>query len=192
VRGGAAAALALCAAVILGGGLTPAHAFELRGEHTLTAHPRSGEGEPIVLGQVLFEPQADGSARFSISFEHTVFTDHFLSMKEFKCIGGAVELACHVPYPYPQPASVRPGDWRWLEHSLLFLYKQPREFGAKLWNGLYYRFEVDGERLVGRPQAIDLNRISAPPDRPGEPPYRPALRDDIAAGARWLDRLVID
>jgi hypothetical protein len=170
----------------------PAHAFELQGEHTLTAHPRSGEGDPVVLGQVVFEPQADGSARFSIRFEHGVFTDHFLSMKEFKCIGGAVELACHVPYPYPQPATVRAGDWRWLEHSLLFLYKQPREFGAKLWNGLYYRFEVEGGRLVGRPQAIDLNRISAPPDRPGEPPYRPALRDDIPAGARWLDRLVID
>ncbi|MEY2652984.1 MAG: hypothetical protein RLZZ524_11 [Pseudomonadota bacterium] len=169
-----------------------ASAFEPRGERTLTAHPRSGEGEPVVLGQVRFEPQADGSARFTLALSHTVFTDHFLSMKEFKCIGGAVELACHVPYPYAQPATVRPGDWRWLEHSLLFLYKQPREFGAKLWNGLYYRFEVDGDRLVGRPQAIDLNRISAPPERPGEPPYRPALRDDIAPGARWLDRLVIE
>ena len=33
--------------------------------------------------------------------------------------------------------------------------------------------------LEGRPQAVDLNRISAPPDQPGTPPFRRALREEV-------------
>ena len=53
----------------------------------------------------------------------------------------------------------------------------------------------DGEfgcGFEGRPQAVDLSRISAPPGKPGIPPYRPALRDDIPAGACWFGRLTIE
>ena len=46
--------------------------------------------------------------------------------------------------------------------------------------------------LIGTPQAIDLNLISAPPDKPGVPPYRPALRDDLPAGARALEKITIE
>ena len=49
-----------------------------------------------------------------------------------------------------------------------------------------------GDGLEGTPQAIDLNLISSPPDRPALPPYRPALRDDIAPGSRWFQRLTIE
>jgi hypothetical protein len=46
--------------------------------------------------------------------------------------------------------------------------------------------------LTGRPQAIDLNLISAPPDNPEVPPFSPALRDDIAPGMRWVESLTIE
>jgi hypothetical protein len=113
-------------------------------------------------------------------------------MREFKCLQGPGELTCHVPYPHANPGSVVRGQWAWLEHSLLFFYKLPSDFGAKLWNGIYFEFQETGSGLVGRPRAIDLNLIAAPPANPAVPPYRPALRDDMPANARWIRSLRIE
>jgi hypothetical protein len=97
-----------------------------------------------------------------------------------------------VPYPYQNPSVITDKNFAWLEHSLLFLFKQPRDFGAKLWNGSYYQFERVGQRLIGRAQAVDLNHISAPSSTPELAPYTPDLRTDAAAGARWIDHLLIE
>lgn len=167
-----------------------AAAWPLEGRKTLTAH--TTDGQAIAIGRVDFRPAADGRVAFTLDMDHQRLTDHFLSMKEFKCLGGATELACHVPYPYAQPGTVTERDFAWLEHSLLFLFKKPNEFSAKLWNGLYYRMALTDTGLVGLPQAIDLNRISAPPDNPAVPPYKPAYRDDVAPGARWIEKLTIE
>jgi hypothetical protein len=167
-----------------------APALELAGSKTLTLHSR--DGRATAIGTVRFEPRGDGSAAFSIDLDHEVMRDHFLSMREFKCADGDGEITCHVRYPYPQPGVVRAGDYAWLEHALLFLYKQPRDFGAKLRNGLYFRLEAGDQGLVGTPQAVDLTLIGVPPDDLAVPPYKPALRDDIAPGSRWVTRLTID
>lgn len=169
---------------------TSASAQPLQGSKTVRLHAR--DGTAVVLGQVQFSPQADGRSAFQLTLDHAVFKDFFLSMKEFKCVEAPTEVFCHVPYPYPQPGIVAPGDLAWLEHSLLFMFKMPSEFGAKLWNGVYYQLKPTATGLEGLPQAVDLNRISAPPDKPGVPPFRRALRDDIPAGARWFQRLTID
>jgi hypothetical protein len=168
----------------------PAAAWEFQGRKSLIATTRDQQRIPI--GSIQFEPRGDGSIAFVVSMDHSKFTDHFLSMKEFKCLTGPAEIFCHVPYPYPQPGTISARDLSWLEHSLMFLFKLPNEFGAKLWNGVYFRFESTEQGLVGRPQAIDLNRISAPPLIPGRPPYGAANRDDIAAGARWIESLAIE
>lgn len=168
----------------------PASAWELQGRKTLQLHSR--DGAAVQIGEVDFEPRADGRIGFALRLRTEVFQDHFLSMKEFKCLNGSGEIFCHVPYPYPQPGSVTPTDLAWLEHSLLFLYKTPREFGAKLWNGVYFRLQPGEQGLVGQPQAVDLNLISAPPERPELPPFRAALREDIAPEARWFNRLTIE
>lgn len=167
----------------------PALAWELQGNKTITAYTIDGQHLPI--GTVRFEPRADGSTGFVLTMDHARFTDYFLSMKEFKCLEGR-ELFCHVPYPYPQPYTVTTSDLAWLEHNLLFLYKLPSEFGAKLWNGVYFKFERSDRGLLGKPQAIDLNRISAPPAAADPPPFPPALRDDIAPGTRWIESLRIE
>jgi hypothetical protein len=175
-------------------GLAPAlsQAWDMAGPKALMAHVRGSE--PVRIGTVNFEPAADGKGpvRFTVTMDTARFTDHFLSMKEFKCLEGGGEVSCHVPYPYPQPGTVTAQDFSWLEHALLFLYKAPRDFGAKLWNGVYFRLQATERGLVGTPQAIDLNLISAPPERPGVPPYRPALRDDLPVGARALEKLSIE
>jgi hypothetical protein len=167
-----------------------AAAQPLQGTRQLLLHQR--DGGTVALGTVRFTPQADGRSAFALQLRHEAFKDFFLSMKEFKCLESASEVFCHVPYPYPQPGTVSPTDLAWLEHSLLFMFKTPTEFGAKLWNGVYFQLQPSARGLEGRPQAVDLNRISAPPDRPGIPPFRPALRDDIAPGARFFNRLTIE
>ena len=112
-------------------------------------------------------------------------------MREFKCREGATEILCFVPYPYANPGRVSPDNLVWLEHALLFFYKAPRDFGAKLWNGVYFKLAMTEHGLVGTPQAVDLNLIGAPPANLDIPPYGPNERSDIAADARWFNRLTI-
>jgi penicillin-binding protein 1A len=123
------------------------------GSKAVLLHARDGQATQIATVQ--FEPRSDGRIGFRLVMDTSRFTDFFLSMKEFKCLEGGGEVMCHVPYPYPQPGTITPSDLAWLEHSLLFLFKKPGEFGAKLWNGLYFRLEAKGDGLEGTPQAPD-------------------------------------
>lgn len=179
---------ALLLACWLGAGT--AQAFDFSGDRSLIAVTRDGARTRI--GSVSFVPVAAGHASFRVQMDHAVMRDYFLSMKEFKCLPSAVEVTCHVAYPYRQPATASATDLAWLEHSLLFLYKQPADFGAKLWNGLIFRFGVTPGALVGRPQAVDLNLVSAPPDNLDVPPLGPMDRNDAAPGERWLSELRIE
>lgn len=179
-------------ATVLGGFMLAlsgvAAAWELTGTQTVTLHTRDGQAIPI--GTVSFRPQAD-RVGFELRLDHKPFKDFFLSMREFKCLEGSEEIHCHVPYPHATPATITPDDLAWLEHALLFLYKTPAEFGARLWNGLYYRMEITDEGIVGTVEAVDLNLISAPPDDAAVAPYGPAERTEIAPGSRWISRLTI-
>lgn len=164
--------------------------LELSGVKSVVAVTSDGGRLPI--GTAQFSSGEGGTAKFRLSLRTEMFTDHFLSMREFKCLSAAKEISCHVPYPYANPATVSRGNYAWLEHSLLFLHKSPAEFGAKLWNGVYYEFREEGTALVGTPKAVDLNDISAPPDDPAVPPFGPAQRHDMPADARWIRKLVIE
>ena len=181
---------ALAAALLATALASAVGAWELEGTRAVRLHGR--DGRTVDIGSVDFAARADGRVGFALRIDHTPFKDFFLSMKEFKCLEVPDEVFCHVPYPYAHPGTVAASDLTWLEHGLLFLYKKPGEFGARLWNGVYYRLAVTERGLVGTPQAIDLNLISAPPARSDVPPYRPALRDDIAPGSRWFGRLTIE
>jgi hypothetical protein len=165
-------------------------AWELSGTKAIVA--TAADGTRISLGSVHFAPAAEGSFTFKLALDATPFSDHFLSMREFKCLQGRVELTCHVPYPYANPGTVTPGNFTWLEHSLLFFYKLPSDFGAKLWNGIYFELQQTEVGLSGKPKAIDLNAIAAPPANPALAPFRPALRDDMPPNARWIRSLSIE
>ena len=188
-----AACLAAGMAALLALAALPAQAWALAGPHAVLLPARDGSRQQ--LGTVTFSPPAagdDGRSAFTLVMDSARFKDYFLSMKEFKCVEGTAEVFCHVPYPYRQPGSVTLTDLAWLEHALLFMFKPPSEFGAKLWNGIYFQLTLTERGLEGRPPAVNLNRISAPPANPSVPPYRPALRDDITPGARWFNRLMIE
>lgn len=185
------AAAALWCAV--GAMLAPAasQAFDFQGNKALIAVTKDQVRTRI--GTVNFTPQpGSGVARFGVRIDPQVMRDHFLSMREFKCLPAAQEITCFVPYPYLHPGTVSATDLAWLEHSLLFFYKQPADFGAKLWNGVLFRFEVTPSALVGTPQAVDLNRIGVPPEPRDVPPYGPMDRDAFAPGARWVQELRIE
>lgn len=167
-----------------------AQAFELNGQKALLAVTKDGQRTRI--GSVLFAPAPAGRTAFRVQMDHAVMRDYFLSMREFKCLPAAAEVSCFVPYPYRQPGTIGPNDLAWLEHSLLFLYKQPTDFGAKLWNGVIFQLALTPTGIVGKPQAVDLNAISAPPEQLDTPPYGPQDRTDFAPGARWVQELRIE
>jgi hypothetical protein len=175
--------LLLAASVALGAPLDA-------GTKRVLLHAR--DGTSVEIAQVVFTPRADGRTAFALKVDTSRFTDHFLSMREFKCLPGAGEILCVVPYPYAQPGHVAPTDMAWLEHALLFMFKKPSEFGAPLGNGVIFKLAAQGEALVGALQAIDLNRIAAPPPRADVPRYGNAQRDDMPAQARWFNRLTIE
>lgn len=188
--GTAAAVWFVLVAASLVAGLPPARAFEFQGEKSVVAVTR--DGQRVRMGAVRFEPQGQAGARFSVRMDPAVLQDHFLSMREFKCLPAAQEISCFVPYPHAQPGMVSPDRLDWLEHRLLFFYKQPSDFGAKLWNGIIFKFETTPQALVGRPQAVDLNRIGVPPQPLDVPPYGAFDRDDFAPGVRWIQQLRIE
>lgn len=168
----------------------PAAGFDFTGTRSLIAV--TADGAKTTIGAVQFTPAEGGAASFKLTLKTGVFTDFFLSMREFKCLPAAKEVSCHVPYPYPNPGTVSAGNLAWLEHSLLFLHKSPAEFGAKLWNGSYYAFQVRGDALVGTPEAVDLNAIAAPPRDASVPPFGKAQRHEVPPGTRWLAALRIE
>jgi hypothetical protein len=161
----------------------------LSGQKTITLHARDGRATPI--GVVNFRPGPGGSS-FELQLDHTRLKDFFLSMKEFKCLDGGAEVLCHLPYPYANPRTVRSDDLAWLEHALLFFFKTPQDFGARLWNGIYFRLQVSERGLVGTPQAVDLDLIGVPPADLEVPPFGPGERHDIDPGRRWFERLTIE
>jgi len=166
-----------------------AFAWELAGTKTVALQSRDGQRVP--LGTVTFLP-AGGKTTFTLQLEPERFKDFFLSMKEFKCLENAQEIQCHVPYPYPNPATVTADNLVWLEHSLLFFFKAPRDFGARLWNGIYYQMQITDQGIVGTPQAIDLVQMGEPPVDPSIPPFGKEGRTDMVPETRWFYRLIIE
>ncbi len=173
----------LCACLALAGPLDA-------GTKRVTLHAK--DGTSVEIGQVVFTARADGRTAFAWKADTSRFTDHFLSMREFKCLPGQGEIMCLVPYPYPQTGHIAANDLAWLEHSLLFMFKKQSEFGAQLWNGVIFKLSATPTGLAGTPQAVDLNRIAAPPARTDVPPYGPAQRDDIPPGARWFNKITLE
>ncbi len=165
-----------------------AAAWELAGVKQIALTTKEGKSVPI--GSVEFKPDGN-KIGFAISLDHKHFQDYFLSMREFKCLDGAKEILCHVPYPYSSPGFVTVDDLSWLEHNLLFFFKPPSEFGANLWNGAYYVLKQTDEGLTGTPHAIDLNHIAAPPEDANAAPFGPSERHEIPEGSRVFEILTI-
>jgi hypothetical protein len=189
-----AANLAARFAASLAGGLAACGSAALAGEAALDGVKdivlHTEDGKDVTVGTVTFTPDGD-SSRFTINFDDAKFTQYFLSMREFKCIEGP-EILCHVPYPYPNPRVVTARDLSWLEHDLLFVYKRPADYGAKMAHGLVYSLTMTSDGFVGKPQSIDLDEIASPPGDLGVAFFTGEHRYPVQPGSRWFDSLTIE
>lgn len=154
----------------------------LEGEKHVYLLDKQGNEYPI--GSVHFMA-ADSGSKYSLHMEHERFKDFFLSMKEMKCLEGP-ELMCHLAYPYDQPRTVTEQELGWLSHDLLFMYKQPAEFGANFWNGVYYQLRIEDGVIKGNAQAVDLNMLASPPDDLSVLPFGKWDREELEPKNRWL------
>ena len=148
-------------------------------------------GDQFSVGKLrLLQATGSDTLTFQLHIDYENFQDYFLSMKEMKCLTGP-ELWCHIPYPYQSPASVTQGDLRWLEHRLLFMYKDPQTFGARLWNGIYYKLEFHGDEIRGNAHYVDLNQLASPPEDLNNPPVDREELLEAEPDKRWLPYLLL-
>lgn len=183
-----AARLSALAVVVIAACPVPGWSFDFAGTKHVVAHTR--DGTDVAIGTVAFTPNGSGYG-YKLDMDMKPFKEFFLSMRPFKCLDGA-DVWCYVPYPYDHPHAVTAKDLSWLEHDLLFFWKTPTSYGAKMDNGLIYGFHAVGDALVGKPQAISLDKIASPPSDPKVPPYAAADRDDVGDGSRWIESLRIE
>lgn len=150
-----------------------------------------GTGTKNIVGTISFTPKGSG-ASYKIAWQDERFEDHFLSMRPFRCLEGEAKYWCRVPYPYEIKRTVSASDLTDLEYDTMFIWKGSAEYGINMWNGVYYKLEVEGDRLVGKLHEIDMDKLSAPPEGGN---LRPVREQDLEPGeveSHWLPILVIE
>lgn len=143
------------------------------------------------IGTINFKPQG-GFSNYKITWNDEVFSNHFLSMRPFKCLTGDTKQWCQVPYPYPIKRSVRPHDLTDLEYDLLFIWKGATEYGINMWNGVYYRLNIEGGRIYGTMHEMDMDKLSAPPKNDNFRPIRDQDLEKAESSSHWLSKVIIE
>lgn len=116
------------------------------------------------IGDVSFTATASELTAVKVTMGTDSFTDHFLSMRPFRCIEGDTEWFCYLEYPYDLRMLVSEEDFSDLEYQLLFIRKTPSEFGIDAWNGLYYQLQLEADgTMTGQLLEGDLNSLQSPP-----------------------------
>ncbi|UWR21893.1 hypothetical protein [Sulfitobacter sp. S190] len=173
--------------VILGAIAVGAIGFAAAAEQTKTVNLEDAEGNRIAIATLDLAP--DGT--YAVEMNDTVFANHFLSMRPFKCLEGPSKNWCHVPYPYDIRRDIS-ADLTDLEYDFLFVWKGAREYGINMWNGVYYRIVQQGDAWHGTLHEMDMDLLSAPPAAGN---LRPLRAQDILSSdpeSHWLPRLIIE
>jgi hypothetical protein len=157
---------------------------------SLSIQLRDTAGESISIGQLHLSGGPE-SYTYQVAWDETLFNDHFLSMRPFKCLEGPKYWLCHLPYGYPIQRQISKADLTDLEYDLLFIRKLPSEFGIDAWNGVYYRLNWQEDGLQGELHEVDLNLLAIPP---AEGDFRPIGAMDLTPGdpqTHWLPEMLI-
>ena len=137
------------------------------------------EGAVQVATLTLSAPDAAGVRGYALDWDESLFDDHFLSMRPFRCMGGAEQLWCRAPYPYEIRRRIG-ADLTDLEYDLIFVWKKDGTYGIDLWNGVYCQLEGAAQGPWGGMQYdYDLNALGIPPAA-GE--LRPVSEEDMVEG----------
>ena len=148
-------------------------------------------GARVAVADLTFSPDGDG-ATYEIAMRDGPFTDHFLSMRPFKCLEGSAKHWCHVPYPYEIRRRVTPDDLTDLEYDLLFIWKGATEYGINMWNGVYYQLELAEGRITGSISEMDMDKLAVPPDAGVLRPIREVDVEEGDPDSHWLPFVVIE
>lgn len=145
-------------AALLTIGTTPANAGDLKISF------KDKKGNLFTIGTLEIE-KTDAGEKFKVVMDETKFTNHFLNMFPFKCIEGKQWL-CHLPYPHKTKGIITKDNMMDLEYALLFLHKDPAEYGINFWNGVYYKLtrQNDGG-FKGILMETDMNVLAVPPEK---------------------------
>lgn len=146
------------------------------------------DGTRIGVGAVHLEP--DGAYR--VVWDDSKFGDFFLSMRPFKCLEGPEKLWCRVDYPYQNNRRISDSDLTDLEYDLLFVWKNAKDYGIDMWNGVYYELTDEGAGLVGRLYDMDMNVLASPPEDGNLRPIEADMLDEADPDSHWLPRIVIE
>jgi len=138
--------------------------------------------QPHEIGVVHFSAtDVEGTSGISVDMNSGDFSDHFLSMRPFRCLADAAEWFCYLPYPYEIKNTVNADSLTDLEYHLLFIKKSPDKFGIDAWDGLYYSLALQADgTIAGKLLQGDLNVLANPPE-PGSYPID--LNEFIADGS---------
>jgi len=116
------------------------------------------------IGEMRFTGTDNDLTAIQVNIGTDAFTEHFLSMRPFRCIEGESEWFCYLEYPYDLRSVITANDLSDLEYQLLFIRKTPSEFGIDAWNGLYYKLSLhDDGSITGKLLEGDLNSLQSPP-----------------------------
>lgn len=153
---------------------------------TRTVYLEDSAGTRVAIADLELE-----DARYALTLREAPFSDHFLSMRPFKCLTGPEKHWCYVPYPYENARNLTQ-DLTDLEYDLLFIWKGAGDYGINMWNGVYYVLEPEGDRIVGAMHEMDMDILSAPPEAGNLRPIRPVDLEPAEPSSHWLPRLVVE
>lgn len=136
------------------------------------------DGAKLNIGTIKFTTTNTGES-FKITMNYKNFSEHFLSMRPFRCIDGQLTV-CHLIYPYKTKSHITTNDLKDLEYAFLFIHKSAKEYGINFWNGIYYKMQrqKDGS-ITGKIWETDMNELASPPDNIYD---RPIGGDDLVEG----------
>lgn len=143
-------------------------------------------GDETKVATINLEP--DG--RYTVVLADAPFSDHFLSMRPFRCIAGPDKHWCHLPYPYEIKRNISE-DLIDLEYDFLFVWKGANDYGVNLWNGVYYKLEQQGDQILGSLHEVDLDQLGVPPAAGDLRPLSDKDLHESDPDSHWLPRLVI-
>ena len=149
-------------------------------------------GDPVTVASIDFTENS-GAWEYKMTMASDLFSDHFLSMRPFKCFEGPTYMLCYLPYPYPKTQQIKSGMLTDLEYDLLFIHRQSGEYGINPWNGVYYQLrlnEAAGE-INGELREVNLDILAAPPAAGVSYPIRPVDLVDVEPDGHAYPTLLI-
>lgn len=139
-------------------------AAPLEGKKKVILQPAAGK--PVTIATVDFIKEKDGSYSYVLEMVDGLYSDHFLSMRPFKCFTAPKQMLCHLAYPYTKTQKLTSTDLQDLEYDLLFIHRKGEEYGIDPWNGLYYKLTLlDNGTLAGVLKEVDLDILAVPPEK---------------------------